>query len=204
MIGVLHSSGMDSTAVLLWYLQKKKKVQPIFIDYGQKAAKKEWAATQKIAHLLKLPKPVRCVSKVNIEDWKHIMMNKTASKKKDYEEYFYQEFFPNRNTFLLSVASMYCAQHHIHQLALGIIDGGDSCYSDTNKTFVRKINTLFNHTLQINVKAPLIEWDKKRVADFLSEMKFPIHYTYSCNISNVPCGLCASCIDRATTLKNSK
>lgn len=203
-ICVLHSGGMDSTCVILWYLSRHYDIQTIYIDYGQATAPTEWNYCKLVAGLLHLPSPVKITGRLNHLIKSHSLI---SGKKKKYSEEclinnFLDEFFPNRNLYLLTLASIYCFQNNINEIALGIIDGGEFSYTDTNAGFLRKANSLFSHTLNIKVNAPLIKWDKQHVVQYLKSNNMPVENTYSCNIQNIkPCGKCAGCIERNLSLK---
>ena len=204
-ICVLHSGGIDSTAVLLWYLHKQKKeVIPLHIDYGQINESTEWERCLAIAKQLELTRPVKIEAGLkNLCSDHRIISGKKKTSSNDFLDHLAAEFFPNRNLYLLTLASVFCYKNHINTIALGIIDGGTYSYTDTDLSFLRKVNSLFNHTLNITVEAPLIKWDKQKVIRFLNKNNFDVNLTYSCNTkSQTPCGKCAACQERNIALKN--
>jgi 7-cyano-7-deazaguanine synthase len=179
------------------------EVQPIHVNYGQAAELTEWSFCKTIAKKLKLNNPLKIDAELKHVFSKHCLISgKTKNHKKGFLKKFAEEFFPNRNLFILTIASIYCYQNQINTIALGIIDGGSFSYSDTDYAFLKKANRLFNHTLDINIEAPLIKWDKQKVAQYLKKNKFDLCNTYSCNIKpNIPCGRCAACLERNAVLK---
>jgi 7-cyano-7-deazaguanine synthase len=202
-VSVLHSGGIDSTGVLLWYLSRNVEVQPLFVNYAQVAAATEWKHSNLIAKKLGIPPPIRLNAGVKQIYSSHSLISgrKTTRKKEGVLGHLIEEFFPNRNLFLLTVASVYCYQNHIDTIALGIIDGGDYGYTDTNPAFLRKANQLFRHTLNMEVKAPLISWSKQKVIQYIQSKGFDVANTYSCNVrSQKPCGKCAGCLERQMSL----
>ncbi|MBK9333895.1 MAG: 7-cyano-7-deazaguanine synthase [Ignavibacteria bacterium] len=107
MICVLHSGGIDSTAVIQYYLNLNKIVQPLFIDYGQISAKTEFKYSQKIANYFKINKPFF----VNLRKFRDINPDHSLFSGKDrgnFHDSFKNQFFPNRNLLLLTIGSVYC------------------------------------------------------------------------------------------------
>ena len=71
-----------------------------FIDYGQLAREKEWAACQKVFAESKLPSPI----KVDLNGYGKIMPTGITDLSKQIHD---QAFLPGRNLLFLVVASSY-------------------------------------------------------------------------------------------------
>lgn len=204
-ICVLHSGGLDSTAVLLWYQKKRYQTRSLYIDYGQTTAPTEWKTVKQIHRLLKLPDPIKIMGALEIPNLVHRLLQHGVYKRKkeDFVDHFQAEYFPNRNIYLLTLASMYCYSIRYNDIALGIIDGGDYGYPDTSNVFLKQVDKLFKHTLNMRVHAPFITWNKNQIVQFLNSNGFPPEATYSCNIhSKLACGSCAACTERTIALKS--
>lgn len=206
MIGVLHSGGIDSTAVMQYYLNQGERVQPIVVNYGQIMASTEIHQSKAIAKYLKVSPPVI----LDIKSVKeliplHPLMSGKTKPQKSFKQDFRSQFFPNRNLLLLSVASIYCYQKNISEMALGIISGGNTGYADTGKPFLKMANKMFFDSVGINILAPLITWNKQRVVKYLTSHHIDINITFSCNTrSKSHCGQCASCIERKIAMSALK
>ena len=55
----LASGGLDSTLVGVMAKEEGIEVFPLFIDYGQRAAAREWEACMRVHRQLGLPEPTR-------------------------------------------------------------------------------------------------------------------------------------------------
>jgi 7-cyano-7-deazaguanine synthase len=55
----LVSGGLDSTLIGVMAREEGVEVYPLFIDYGQRAARKEWDTCQRVHAQLGLPTPTR-------------------------------------------------------------------------------------------------------------------------------------------------
>lgn len=199
-ICVLLSGGIDSSATALHYKTSGYSVFPLFIDYGQAAAESELKASRRVAKYLQLPAPA--VIRINkLSQLKHPLVNARSSNK-SLQGKFKKEYFPNRNLLLLSIATVYAHANKIKLIALGIKDGGAFSYPDTREAFLQKVNVLFWESDKMEVLAPFIKWQKKKVIKFLTDQNFDISITYSCNVqSGKPCGSCNSCIEKKRAIK---
>jgi len=171
---ILSSGGIDSTACIKYYLDLDFQIQTLFIDYGQKARISEKESVEKISKFY------------NVES--------------SYLSFINTESFPEgeirgRNGFLI-MAALLAKQHFQGLLSLGIHKG--SPYYDCSKEFVLKMNNFVSQYSngQVVIDAPFIDWDKKMIIEYCNDQKVPLHFTYSCENGDHPCGKCLSCIDR--------
>jgi 7-cyano-7-deazaguanine synthase len=202
-ICVLHSGGLDSTAALFFYLSRGFRVQGLHVDYGQAAASTEKKFARELSNDLGIAAPIEVRSPIGKILPDHMMMDGLQNNfsSKDRFERLSDEFFPNRNLFLLTLASVYCHGHRCNTIALGIIDSGEFSYSDTDQYFLRYARRLFGHTVDMEIEAPLIRWNKKRVVKYIRKAGLNPNKTYSCNTQAPrPCERCASCLERRAAL----
>ena len=171
---VLLSGGIDSSAVVAFYLEKQCDLSCLFVDYGQAARSNEFQAAQKIvAHYRVRLRRVSCSG---------------VDKKWGGE-------ILGRNAFLLFIALM-----EFDALS-GIIATGihaDTSYYDCSESFATSMKTIFNGYTngRVRIGAPFLEWSKPDIWEFCQEQNVPIHMTYSCELGREqPCGECSSCKD---------
>ena len=149
----LLSGGMDSTIAILKRFEIKDftGVQPIFIDYGQKACENEWTAVTKITKMIKEkfqddkikffePKRIdlhcSCKGADPVFHW-----SKSQLFSGDRDGCPYVE---NRNMILLSIAASFI-ETKIRRLDEGeIITGFRNEYADTKQEFTDSMNKVFS------------------------------------------------------------
>jgi len=210
----LLSGGIDSTIATLKRVQNRDfmELQPIFIDYGQKAREQEWdsvlAISRKLVGLIdgrdilfRNPKRIvlSCTTDQDrIFQWSRSRLIIGNSGEDPYVE--------NRNMILVSTAASY-VETQIGESEYGIITTGfRDEYSDTRREFVASLNCLFKILLDekkkiIRVEAPIIDYGPrgkgKLLADFQKYNEI-IDLTWSCYEpdNGKPCEKCQACTNR--------
>jgi 7-cyano-7-deazaguanine synthase len=172
---VLFSGGIDSTALLEYYLSKKYKVLALFFDYGQPSNKKENLVVQEIC--------------------RHYEINLIEAKvgfslKNNNGE------FVGRNALFITAALSFLPSNY-SKIALGIHAG--TSYYDCSQSFVedyqRIIDGYFSGTVLLDV--PFLQFTKEQIIDYCIQKSVPVPLTYSCELGHDGnCGRCLSCKDR--------
>jgi len=211
----LLSGGLDSTIATLKRMQKPDfvEMQPIFIDYGQKAREQEWNSvcniSQKLALLIdKTTTKFRNPRRIDVSSMARQTERVFAwSKSKLIEGNKGQDpYVENRNMVLLSLASSY-VESQIGEFEEGIIvTGFRNEFPDTKTEFVSLLNDLFAFLLQekgkiITIRAPVIDYGprgKKQLLEDFRDFKEIIDLTWSCYEPDMgrPCQNCCACTDR--------
>ena len=172
---VLLSGGIDSAALLGFYLRQQFTARAVFVDFGQPAVKQESYAARAIC--------------------KHYGVRLSIITVKS-ELIFSPGEIPGRNAFLVFAAVLvFGTQPGI--IAIGIHEGPP--YYDCSEAFLRSIQTLVDGyaTGRIKIAAPFLEWGKPTIWEFCKKVGVPVDSTYSCEKGGVhPCGRCLSCKDR--------
>jgi 7-cyano-7-deazaguanine synthase len=172
---VLLSGGLDSTACVYYYTNLGFQVRALFIDYGQKAGKKELQSSISIASYFEVP--LKCC-------------------KFECERDFFQGEIKGRNAFLvLSALLAYPEMNGL--ISMGIHSG--TPYYDCSEAFIKEMNRILEGYSdgRVVLAAPFLKWDKRMIYNYIMHNELPIYLTYSCeNGTNAPCGKCLSCLDR--------
>ena len=174
---VLMSGGMDSLACAHFYQEYGWNVQGIFIDYGQRAARNEEKAVDKLATYLQIP-----ISKARIAGLSHITSG--------------LGLIQGRNGALLMLGLMSLNVER-GSVAIGIHSGTD--YADCSVDFLKLSQKIFDLYTdgQVTVGAPFISWSKSEIQHYCDINKLPLEMSYSCEFGNDRgCGVCNSCKDR--------
>lgn len=171
---LLISGGIDSTALIDFYLRKNAKFTCLHFQYGQPSGKSEGIAVDRITKYYKVD-----VRIINLEP-------RTAQRG--------DEFLCRNGLFVLTSASLVKAPA---QIAIGTHTG--SRYYDCTPSFLtdcqRLLDGYFGGT--VGVVAPFINLTKPDIIKYCNEREVPLQLTYSCvRQDEPPCGECASCKDR--------
>ncbi len=174
-VTVLVSGGIDSTALIAFYLNQRFSVRALFVDFGQPAAKQESHAAKAICNHYGVDLSVMTVKS---------------------EATFSSGEITGRNAFFVFSALLVCGAQP-GMIAIGIHAG--SPYYDCNEGFLKNIQTIVDGYVagKIKVAAPFLKWGKQTIWEFCKETQVPVESTYSCEKGGIPpCGNCLSCKDR--------
>jgi len=186
---MLVSGGIDSTLMCLLAKEDGIKQYPLFIDYGQLSAKREWKACRAIHIKYGLPQPVL----INLQGiGKIISCGLTDPNKRINED----AFLPGRNLMFLVAGAAYAYQVGARGVAIGLLSEEYRIFPDQSEDFLRKCEEVLNIAIgkPIRIIAPLMKFSKSDVIELAKARG--IEGTYSCHMGKKePCGICISCIE---------
>jgi 7-cyano-7-deazaguanine synthase len=170
---LLSSGGVDSTALLDFYLKRRDLVECLHIQYGQANAISEKRSFGKILE--------HYAVKGRIIDLGFTPIN--------------EEYKINCRNALFVVVAASVAKHPA-RLAIGVHVG--SRYYDCSELFIkdcqRMLDGYFSGTVRL--EAPFLEFSKYQIINYCKTNKVPTKLTYSCLKQNFPpCGQCPACLD---------
>lgn len=171
---VLLSGGIDSSALLDFYIRKNFTVSALFVDYGQMSSAKEYNAAKQISSYYETE--LRCIEVQGLPSWGYGCIT-------------------GRNGMLLQVALM-VLKNQPGSIAIGIHSGTE--YADCTKLFTRKMQAIFDlyTSGQTSIGVPFIDFNKMEIWQYCKTYQVPVEMTYSCETGlNQPCGICSSCRD---------
>lgn len=202
---VLFSGGLDSS-VLLNYVRRqypKARIIALNIFYGQRHAK-EIQAAKRVFSQFSYPKEFIAVDLTQI--FENITECSLLNKDMELPEGAYTgeattTEVPFRNGIFLSVAASLASQYDADEIFIGVHsdEGGGSAYADTSEEFIDSASSFISHGTRgsVSVKAPFLYGDKAGVVRKGLMYHTPFELTWSCYAGgDVPCGECATCIDR--------
>jgi 7-cyano-7-deazaguanine synthase len=183
----LVSGGLDSTLVGVLTAQQDVKQFPLFVDYGQRARRREWDACRRVHKHLKLPAP----RKVDLTGYgKLIRSGLTEPSLRVVTD----AFTPGRNMLFILIGASYAVQVKAKAVSIGLLDEKYALFPDQTYDFV----TAAERTVQIalgvpiRITAPLMNFSKRDVIALAASKG--IRGTYSCHAgTSTPCGRCISC-----------
>ncbi len=191
----LVSGGLDSTLIGVMAKEEGVTSHPLFIDYGQRAAAREWNACQLVHARLALPAP----SKMDLSGFGRVIQSGLTCEEKPLKE---EAFTPGRNLIFLVMGAAYAHQVGADAVALGLLSERFSLFPDQRAEFLTASERAICQALgrTIRVLTPLFEFSKADVVKLAA--KRGITGTYSCHAgTEAPCGQCVSCLEfiRATS-----
>lgn len=185
----LVSGGLDSTLVGVMAKENQIEHFPLFIDYGQRAAAKEWATCQVVHHQLGLPEP----QKMDISGFGRVITSGLTSESMDIKK---DAFTPGRNLMFLLMGSSYAYQVGASSVAIGLLAEQFSLFPDQRLPFVGQAEQAISAAMgrSIKVLTPLIDFGKADVVQLATEKG--VGGTYSCHTGeSQPCGRCIACLE---------
>ena len=187
----LASGGLDSTLVSAMAKREEVDVYPLFINYGQRSARREWEACQHVHKTLHLRDPVS----MDISGFGHVIQSGLTSTHLDVRE---DAFTPGRNLMFLLMGCAYAFQVGADVVSIGLLSERSSFFPDQKGGFLQLAEQAISSSLGrgISIIAPLFEFTKADVVALAHE--YGIVDTYSCHGGGQPCGRCISCLEFET------
>lgn len=193
----LVSGGFDSTVMSLMARDEGLVIYPLFINYGQLAADREWAACQFQHSTHGLPSPHRMdVAGFGLG----VPSGITDGRMRVNED----AFLPCRNLLFLVLGAAYAYRVHAEAVAIGLLNPEFHLFPDQTPNFVEQAQAVIRTALgtHMQILVPLVRFSK---VDVLQEARQRgIRGTYSCHAGGPnPCGNCVACIEIANAEKGS-
>jgi len=185
----LVSGGLDSTLVGVLAREEGVEAYPLFIDYGQRAAQREWETCQCVHSQLGLLAPTR----MDLSGFGRVIHSGLTSDELDVKA---DAFTPGRNLMFLLMGSAYAYQIGASTVSVGLLAERFSLFPDQRSGFIEQAERAIEAALwrRIKVVMPLAEFSKADVVKLAQEKG--IGGTYSCHAGgSAPCGQCISCLE---------
>ena len=196
-IVTLVSGGFDSTLMSLMAQEEGVTLHPLFVDYGQLGAAKEWGACRRLHEKYNLPE----VTRMDLSGYgKTIASGITDPKLRINED----AFLPGRNLLFVLVGAAHAFKVHASSVALGLLDPADHLFPDQTKKFVEECENMIEIAMgkRITVLTPMIELSKSGVLRMARARG--LQDTYSCHAGgDAPCGVCVACVEIANAEERS-
>jgi len=183
----LVSGGLDSTLMAALIDEESIEQYPLFVDYGQRARRREFAACQKLMKRHRLPLP----EVANLRGYgKLIPSGLTSTRLRVFED----AFLPCRNLMFLTIAAAHAYRKNAGAVAIGLLKDSVALFGDQTQSFCKSTEEVLTCALgrPVSVLTPLIEFTKSDVVRIASRRG--IRGTYSCHMGREkPCLQCVSC-----------
>jgi 7-cyano-7-deazaguanine synthase len=174
-VNLLVGGGVDSAALIAFYLSHGSTVRGIHFNYNQPSFEGERRAALALAQHYG-------ISLTTID----LGLAITCTQ---------GEYHCRNATLLFAAASILPTKKG--RFAIGIHAG--THYYDCSKTFLEDIQRIFDGYFagSVQVEAPFIDFTKKNIFKYCKLCKVPTEITFSCERrGDIHCGECLSCLDR--------
>lgn len=209
---VLSSGGIDSTTCLSLVVseQSVSDICTVSVLYGQKH-KRELFAANCIANYFKVRHyELNLAEVLNYSDCALLSASHIEMSHKSYAEQMAEfgkvsTYVPFRNGLMLSAVatlavSLYPDEEVNLYLGVHADDAAGNAYPDCSQEFVSAMNQAVNIGTynKVSIIAPFVGMNKSAVVAKGLKLKTPYELTWSCYEGGErPCGVCATCLDRA-------
>ena len=188
-IVTLVSGGFDSTLMSLMAHEEGATLFPLFIDYGQLGASKEWGACQRLHEQFGLPS----VTYMGLSGFGNTVPSGLTDTSLRINE---DAFLPGRNLLFVLAGAAHAFKARANSVAIGLLNPADHLFPDQTKEFVEECEKMIEMAMgrRILVLTPLIEFSKRDVLAMARDRG--IEHTYSCHSGgDEPCGVCIACVE---------
>ena len=171
-VTICCSGGIDSTALIHYYLSLGHSIRSIHFNYGQPAFVAECKALLKISEYYEI----------------HITTTEILPV---IQPTLSGEYFGRNSLFVLSAVNCFSQKNGL--IALGIHQ--NTAYYDCTRSFIEHLQDILDGYLggAIIIDAPFVDFAKQDIVSYCRQENIPINLTFSCDKrSDKPCGKCSS------------
>ena len=174
---LLCSGGLDSTTVGYWLVEKRISFQPVFFDYGQHCAEKEWETVQKVLPISDLVSPVL---RIDISSIYQHSTSRLIAEPNLWKEHVEDDelYIPYRTLLFFSVGACIAQTRGFDSVYSGFINSNHAKELDCSAAFLNGLDSLSRNLGPIKFELPFRDWSKADVVRRASELKVPIGRTY--------------------------
>jgi 7-cyano-7-deazaguanine synthase len=199
---VLLSGGMDSTAALLWAIDRYAEVRAVGFDYGQPHRDAELVAAAGIAERRRVP-----FERIVLADTLHSGILAAVPVHDANATGTHAAFVPGRNMVFLAIAMSRAARWWptgAFDLVIGACKEDAAGFPDCTAEFLGSASVALSEALArpVWVAAPYCAIAKSGiVASVLTAYPWGLNdlrSSWSCYAGRGPCGLCTPCVLRAS------
>lgn len=166
-------------------------LHPLFVDYGQLGAAKEWQACKHLHEKHGLP----AVTRMDLSGFGRTIPSGITNADLRINE---DAFLPGRNLLLVLVGAAHAYKVQAESIALGLLDPVDHLFPDQTRRFVEECESMIETAMgsRITILTPLIDLSKSDVLAMARARG--MQNTYSCHAGgDAPCGVCVACVEIA-------
>ncbi len=188
------SGGLDSGVCLGIACDEYADVSVIFFNYGQKTYQREKKCVEQLVRHYQIS-DFQEIQLPWLKDFGVSALFDSSVTLTEENQTF--EYVPFRNSILLSIATAYAESKEMSAIFIGST-GGDHICPDNSPSYIDAFQHLIEQGTMIKkdiqLRAPLLQGDKKTAIEIAQKLKVPLQYTWSChNNIDEACGTCSNC-----------
>ena len=202
------SGGLDSTVATVYYA-KDYDIRAITFDYGQKSLNLEIESSKEVANSLGMEHTI-----IDIK-WLANLGNSSLTNDSEIpktnfenidntphsEDIASKVWVPARNIVFTAIATSFAEAEGAEIIIVGWDKEEAVTFPDNSKEFLNSFNDLIaigtKSLNNIEIKAPLIDLNKKEIVELGEKINAPMDISYSCYVGEKEhCGICESCVRR--------
>jgi len=192
------SGGLDSTVSLAAAMQRMKVVLAITFDYGQRAAKRERAASARIARhygiphrVIPIPWLARITGTALVNRKAKIPRNEMSTRSAK------AVWVPNRNGVFIEIAAAHAESLGANRLITGFNKEEAATFPDNSAAYVGAVNRALSYSTanRVQVVSFTGALDKKGIVALGRRLDAPLQHIWPCyEGGRTWCGECESCL----------
>lgn len=204
---ICFSGGLDSTVLFSLMREEGYEVYALSVNYGQRHARGELQAADKILLTLKVEE----YRVLDLRSLRHIMLgsSQTDASIEVPEGHYAEESMkatvvPNRNMILLALATAWAISLKAERVAYAAHAGDHTIYPDCRPRFVAKMDEAIKHCdwSPPVLYTPFVRSTKADIVCLGNDLGSPLELTYSCYKGREKhCGKCGTCNERKEAFK---
>ena len=192
------SGGLDSTVSLAAATRKMEVVLALTFDYGQRAAKRERAASARIAKHYGIPHRVIAIAWLAEITGSALVNRKARIPRNEMSERSAKAVWvPNRNGIFIEIAAAHAESLGANRLITGFNKEEAATFPDNSAAYVGAINRALSYSTANGVKVVSYTGalDKKKIVALGRRLDAPLQHIWPCyEGGRTWCGECESCL----------
>ena len=158
---LLCSGGLDSTTLAFWLMERNVDFTPLFFDYGQHCAEKEWATLSKVLPPSAVPK----LEKVDISAVFRGSRSRLVVEPDLWHEDVKDEelYIPYRTLLFFSVAAAIAQTRGLEGVYSAFINSNHAKELDCTASFLNQLDALAESVGPVRFHLPFRNWSKTQV-----------------------------------------
>mgnify|MGYP003936121009 FL=1 len=199
---LLCSGGLDSTTLAYWLHERRVRLVPIFLDYGQHCVEKEWETLRQV-----LPKGTLPPERIDVSGVFRGSRSRLIVEPDLWREHVTDKelYVPYRTLLFLAIGAACAQTRGITDVYSGFINSNHAKELDCSAAFLNSLDALAESVGPVRFHMPFRHWSKSQVVAEAIRLGVPIGLTYSCQLfSDTPCGACPNCVERLSAIEANR
>jgi 7-cyano-7-deazaguanine synthase len=196
---LLTSGGLDSTTLAYRLQEQGVQLVPVFFDYGQHCANKEWETLQDLLPNQGCAAPERIDVSAIFRGSRSRLIREPDLWTDHVEDT--DLYIPYRTLLFFSMGAACAQTRGLTDVYSGFINSNHAKELDCSAQFLNGLDALTKGVGPVRFHSPFRNWSKAQVVAEAIRLGVAVGKTYSCQLlSNIPCGACPNCVERLNAI----